>query len=94
MENVLKYFEFSDFFEDTSGAFSEGVISYSVLNEEHFLIFQKKPQNKEIFTLFVAKYTSKKDIGKQPPLILELLVDQYDKSNSEHRILLRKYKAY
>ncbi|PQJ20646.1 hypothetical protein [Tenacibaculum sp. SG-28] len=94
MENVLKYFEFSDFFEDTSGTFSGNSISYSVLNEEHFLVFQKTQENKEIYTLFVAKYTAEKDIGKQQPLILELLVEQYDESNPEHRILLRKYKAY
>ena len=94
MENVLKYFEFSDFFEDTSGTFSGNLISYSVLNEEHFLIFQKTQENKEIYTLFVAKYAAEKEIGNMQPLILELLVKQYDESNPEHRILLRKYKAY
>ena len=33
----------------------------------------------------------KGDIGNKPPEILELLVTNYDKSNSEHRVALRRY---
>lgn len=88
MENVLRYYEFSDFFEDTSGSFSKNEIAYSELNAQHFLIFEKKDEN---FNLYVSKYTSKKEIGLQPPEILELLIENYDKSIPEHRVILRKY---
>ncbi|MDY0780145.1 hypothetical protein [Tenacibaculum sp. IB213877] len=88
MENVLKYYEFSDFFEDKSNVFSGKLIAYSELNSQHFLIFEKKDDQ---FNLYVSKFPSKKDIGIRPPEILEVLVENYDKSLSEHRVVLRKY---
>jgi len=88
MENIFRYYEFSDFFKDNSGAFQENEISFSELNKEHFLIFEKKDLQ---YNLYVSKYSSKKGIGKEPPEILELLVENYDKSIPEHRIVLRKY---
>lgn len=89
MENVFKYYEFSDFFEDTSGTFSGNLIAFTELNSEHFLIFEKN--NNEEYDLYVSKYSSKKAIGIQEPEIIELLVKNYDKSLSEHRVVLRKY---
>lgn len=88
MENLLRYYEFSNFFTDESGVFSKNEISFTILNEQHFLIFEKKDEN---FNLYVSKYASKSEIGKKPPEILELLASGYDKSLSEHRIILRKY---
>lgn len=88
MENVLKYYEFSEFFKDTSGSFSENEISYSELNATHFLIFEKK---EEVYNLYVSKYLSKNEIGLKPPEILELLVENYDKSIPEHRIAIKQY---
>ncbi len=88
MENVLKYYEFSDFFEDKSEAFLGNHIAFSELNEEHFLIFEKKESN---YNLYVSRFSSKKEIGVKPPEILELLVKGYDKSLPEHRVVLRKY---
>lgn len=88
MENVLKYYEFSDFFSDTSNTFLGNLICFSELNAQHFLIFEKKD---EIFNLYVAKYSSKNKIGVEPPEILEILAKNYDKSLAEHRIILRKY---
>jgi hypothetical protein len=88
MENVFKYFEFSDFFKDESGAFSGNEICFTVLNETHFLIFEK---NNLKYNLFVSKFLQKKDIGRTPPEILELVVLDYDKSIPEHRIALRQY---
>ena len=88
MENVLKYYEFSDFFKDKSDAFSGNEISFSELNDTHFLIFEK---NNETYNLFVSRYTSKKEIGVKPPEILEVLVEDYDKSIPEHRIAIRRY---
>lgn len=88
MENVFKYYEFSDFIKDTSGTFSGDEICFSVLNEQHFLIFEKKETN---YNLYVSRYSSQKEIGVKPPEILEVLVENYDKSIPEHRIILRKY---
>ena len=88
MENVFKYYEFSDFIEDQSGTFSGNSICYSELNEEHFLIFEKENNQ---YNLYVAKYLSKKDIGVKPPEILESLVNGYDKSIPKHRVVLRQY---
>ncbi len=88
MENVLKYYEFSDFTEDKSNTFSGKEIAYSTLNAQHFLIFEK---NNNQFNLYVTKYNSKEDIGLKPPEILELLIEHYDKSIPEHRIVLRQY---
>jgi len=88
LENVFKYYEFSDFFEDKSGSFSGNEICYTVLNTEHFLIFEKE---KNAYNLYVSKYQSEKKIGSKPPEILELLVKNYDKSLPEHRIVLRQY---
>ena len=88
MENVLKYFEFSSFLNDESGAFSNNEIAYSELNSEHFLIFEKE-NNK--YNLYVCKYSAKKFIGKELPEILELLVENYDKGKPEHRVAIRRY---
>jgi hypothetical protein len=88
MENVFKYFEFSDFFKDESGAFSNNDIAYSELNSEHFLIFERENDQ---YNLYVAKYAAKKEIGTTKPEILELLIEDYNKSNPEHRIAIRRY---
>lgn len=88
MENVFKYYEFSTFFLDTSGTFSGNGISFTELNETHFLIFEKKNSN---YNLFVSRYQSKKDIGVKSPEILELLVENYDKSIPAHRIAIKQY---
>jgi hypothetical protein len=88
MENVLKYFEFSSFFKDESGAFSHNEIAYSELNSQHFLIFEKQG---EVYNLYVSKYAEKKAIGTVQPEILELLIQDYDKRNPEHRVAIRRY---
>jgi len=88
MESVFRYYEFSDFMHDESETFSGNEICYSVLNEQHFLIFEK---NNEIYKLYVSKYNSKTEVGFKRPEILEVLVENYDKSKPEHRIILRKY---
>ena len=88
MENVLKYFEFSSFVKDKSGAFSNNEIAFSELNSEHFLIFEKE---NEAYNLYVSKYSGKKAIGTAQPEILELLIQNYDKSNPAHRVAIRRY---
>ncbi|MDG1422801.1 MAG: hypothetical protein P8M14_06420 [Flavobacteriaceae bacterium] len=88
MENIFKYFDFSPFKKDDSNAFNGNQISYTELNAQHFLIFEKE---QDIFNLYVSKYSKKADIGNKSPEILELLVTNYDKSNSEHRVALRRY---
>ncbi len=88
MENIFKYFDFSPFKKDDSNAFNGNQISYSELNAQHFLIFEKE---QDIFNLYVSKYSKKADIGNKSPEILELLVTNYDKSNPEHRVALRRY---
>lgn len=88
MENVLKYFEFSPFFKDTSNSFSGNEIAISELNPQHFLIFER---NNNLYNLYVSKYSNKKEIGKADPEILELIIENYDKSNPEHRIAIRRY---
>ena len=88
MENIFKYFNFSPFKKDDSNAFNGNQISYSELNAQHFLIFEKE---QDIFNLYVSKYSKKADIGNKSPEILELLVTNYDKSNPEHRVALRRY---
>ena len=88
MENIFKYFDFSPFKKDDSNAFNGNQISYTELNAQHFLIFEKE---QDIFNLYVSKYSKKSDIGNKSPEILELLVTNYDKSNSQHRVALRRY---
>ena len=88
MENIFKYFDFSPFKKDDSNAFNGNQISYTELNAQHFLIFEKE---QDIFNLYVSKYSKKADIGNKSPEILELLVTNYDKSNSQHRVALRRY---
>ncbi|WP_334055810.1 hypothetical protein [Polaribacter sp. P097] len=88
MENVLKYYEFSDFKKDSSEAFSNNDIAYTELNDTHFLIFEKEENQ---FNLYVSKYNSRSEIGKKKPLILELLVSNYDKSKPEHRLAIKRY---
>tara|TARA_R110002049_G_scaffold158121_1_gene323046 strand:- start:961 stop:1233 length:273 start_codon:yes stop_codon:yes gene_type:complete len=88
MDNVFKYYEFSDFFKDESDTFSGNEICFTVLNDTHFLIFEK---NGSEYNLFVSKYNQKKDIGHKAPEILELVIGNYDKSIPEHRIALRQY---
>ncbi|ARV15185.1 hypothetical protein [Polaribacter sp. SA4-12] len=88
MENVFKYYEFSTFFLDASEAFSGSEICFTELNETHFLIFEKKNAT---YNLYVSRYQSKKDIGVKPPEILEILVENYDKSIPAHRIAIKQY---
>lgn len=88
MENVLKYYEFSEFFKDNSETFNGNEIAYTELNETHFLIFEK---NNATYNLYVSKYKQQKDIGVKPPEILEILVENYDKSIPEHRIAIKQY---
>lgn len=88
METIFKYYEFSAFFKDLSDAFSGNEISYTELNDTHFLIFEK---NNTSYNLYVSKYLQKKDIGVKKPEILESLVQNYDKSIPEHRIAIKQY---
>jgi hypothetical protein len=90
MENVLKYYEFSDFFKDNSGVFNENEICYTILNDTHFLIFEKEKETKQ-YNLYVSRFKNDKEIGFKKPEILESVVKKYDKSSPEHRIALRKY---
>ncbi|MDT7832224.1 hypothetical protein RQM59_07520 [Flavobacteriaceae bacterium S356] len=88
MENVLKYYEFSSFKKDASQTFHGNEISYSELNATHFLIFEKSGNQ---YNLYISRYGLKKEIGVKPPEIVELLVENYDKSIPEHRIAIRRY---
>ncbi|GGG97146.1 hypothetical protein GCM10011416_13890 [Polaribacter pacificus] len=88
MENVFNYYEFSDFFKDASESFSGHEICMSELNSTHFLIFEKTESQ---YNLYISKYGSKKEVGVKSPEILELLVEDYDKSKPEHRIAIRRY---
>ena len=88
MENVLKYYKFSLFIKDESSAFHGNEIAFAELNATHFLIFEKK---EETYNLYVSKYFHKNEIGVKQPEILELLVDNYDKSIPEHRMAIKQY---
>lgn len=88
MENVFKYYQFSDFFKDASNAFSGNQISYAEINATHFLIFEKTD---ETYNLYVAKVDKRQDIGLKAPMIVELLIEGYDKSIPEHRIAIKQY---
>lgn len=88
MENILKYYEFTPFFKDLSGVFAHNMVSYSQLNKNHFLIFEK---NRSCYNLYISKYSSKKEVGKENPLALENVIADYSKSNPSHRIALKKY---
>jgi hypothetical protein len=88
MTNVFLYYDFSSFIKDESGAFSNNEICYTELNTQHFLIFEKDNNH---YHLYVSKFESKNAIGKEKPIILEMLVKNYDKSIAEHRIALRRY---
>jgi hypothetical protein len=88
MENVFKYYEFSPFFLDASDTFSGNEISFTELNETHFLIFEK---NNDAYNLYVSRYLQKNDVGVNAPEILELLVENYDKSIPAHRIMIKQY---
>lgn len=90
MENIFKYYQFSEFLTDVSGTFSSHEICFSELNETHFLIFEKTENS---YNLYVSKYKNKKEIGTKSPEILEILVENYDKSIPEHRIALKQYFA-
>ncbi|WKD86057.1 hypothetical protein KCTC32516_01408 [Polaribacter huanghezhanensis] len=88
MTNVFLYYDFGSFFKDESDTFSGNEICYSELNPEHFLIFEK---DNEKYNLYISKYNSKKDIGKNKPLLLETIIENYDKSIPEHRVAIRRY---
>ena len=88
MTNVFLYYDFKPFFKDESTVFSGNQICYSELNSAHFLIFENNDEN---FNLYVSKFNSKNEIGKKKPLILEMLIENYDKSISEHRVAIRRY---
>ena len=88
MENVLKYYEFSEFKKDNSEAFSNNEIAYTELNETHYLIFEKEQDQ---YNLYVSKFNSRNEIGNKKPIILELLVSNYDKSKPEHRLAIKQY---
>jgi oligoribonuclease NrnB/cAMP/cGMP phosphodiesterase (DHH superfamily) len=88
MTNVFLYYDFNTFFKDESDAFSGNEICFSELNSEHFLIFEKNAEN---YNLYVSKYKSKKEVGKNKPELLEMIIENYDKSIPEHRVAIRRY---
>jgi hypothetical protein len=88
MTNVFLYYDFTSFFKDESGSFSGNEICYSELNANHFMVFEKSGES---YNLYVSKYESKKDVGVSSPEILEMLIENYDKSIPEHRIAIRRY---
>ena len=88
MTNVFLYYGFNSFFKDESTTFSGNEICYAELNSEHFLIFEK---DNDAYHLYVSKFNSKKEIGVNAPIILEKLIENYDKSIPEHRIAIRRY---
>ena len=88
MTNVFLYYDFNTFFKDESDAFSGNEICFSELNSEHFLIFEKNAEN---YNLYISKYKSKKEVGKNKPELLEMIVENYDKSIPEHRVAIRRY---
>ena len=88
MTNVFLYYDFSSFFKDESGVFAGNEICFSELNSEHFLIFEKNNDN---YNLYISKYESKNDIGKNKPVLFEMLIENYNKSIPDHRIALRRY---
>lgn len=88
MTNVFLYYDFNTFFKDESDAFSGNEICFSELNSEHFLIFEKNAEN---YNLYVSKYKSKKEVGKNKPELLEMIIEDYDKSIPEHRVAIRRY---
>jgi len=88
MINVFLYYDFSPFFKDESGVFNGNEICYSELNPEHFLIFEKNNKN---YNLYISKYNSKKEVGKNKPVILETVIEKYDKSIPDHRVAIRRY---
>lgn len=89
MENVFKYYDFSDFKKDNSNTFSGNEICFSEVNPTHFLIFEKQNDS---YNLYISKYQNKKEIGVKPPEIVELLVTDYDKDIPAHRIAIKQYK--
>lgn len=89
MDIVLDYYGFSSFFNDSSGVFSNHKISYLALNKQHVLVFELTAENK--YNLHVAKYLQLDDVGKKSPEIIETIVEDYNKSNPEHRLALRAY---
>ena len=88
MEKIFFFDEFSEFFTDTSEQFSGNQISYTEINSNHFLIFEKIDSS---YNLYISKYTSVKNIGISSPEILELLVKEYDKTDGSHRQLIKQY---
>lgn len=88
MENVFKYYDFTSFSKDTSGVFSGNEICYTELNKTHFLIFESILNQ---YNLYVARYQSKYDIGKNQPEIIEVVVKDYNKDIPEHRVALKRY---
>ena len=88
MTNVFLYYDFGSFFKDASNTFSGNEICCSELNPEHFLIFEKNNNN---YNLYVSKYNSKKEVGINKPIILEMIIENYDKSIPAHRIAIRRY---
>ena len=88
MTNVFLYYDFNTFFKDESDAFSGNEICFSELNSEHFLIFEKNAEN---YNLYISKYKSKKEVGKNKPELLKMIIENYDKSIPEHRVAIRRY---
>ena len=88
MENVLKYYEFSEFKKDTSTTFQGNEIAYTTLNDTHFLIFEKAGHQ---YNLYVAKYNNRKEIGIVAPQLIETLVINYSKSEPAHRKAIKQY---
>lgn len=88
MENIFRYYEFSPFEEDQSGFFSGHPVSYSQLNDTHYLIFEKEG---DAYHLHVARFADSKNIKNKAPELLETLVRNYDKGIPEHRVILKRY---
>ncbi len=89
MEQLLDYYDFSDFRKDESLFFD--TISFSSIKDDLYLVIEKK---EEMYHIHFTSYSNQNDIGKVKPLGLNTLIEDFKIDNNQHRKIIQQYLDY
>jgi hypothetical protein len=91
METLFNYYGFSDFLQDKSEFYNGNKISFKWIKDELYLVFEEFDQDR--FKLYFIQ-AERNSIGKQQPMAANLLIEEFDRANKEHRETVQLYLDY
>ncbi|MDO6803270.1 hypothetical protein Q4595_12500 [Wenyingzhuangia sp. 1_MG-2023] len=89
MEQLLDYYNFSEFQKDESLFFD--TISFSWIKDNLYIILEKKEDR---YYVHFTSYDEKNHIGKQKPTGINTLIDDFQIDDNDHRKTIQQYLDY